>query len=362
MWRRLLTWLDMIAITDPLRYQQARLLIRLFLVLFFAGLASMPIVFSSVMNDYAFMLIVLALSVGLLGYPIAIWQIRRGFFVRGMLVGISGLMLLTMLFALPIGVLTNPTIGLSMMIPVVMGGLFIGRRTMLILFVLAIGLQAGLALLEGSGRITITNDPDIVSTIFGICVLSGIISASIAMFGDTLRTALLDAQARSTELEQLRAGLEQTVRDRTASLELAMTETQHREQRLTSTLAELQQSRATIRDLNAPVLPVLPHVLVAPLIGALDEQRIATFADHLLREVERQHARHVILDITGVPMVDTHVAQTLLRTAASVQLLGGQALLVGVRPEVAQTLVSLGVDLSGLPTHANLREAVASLV
>lgn len=362
MWRHLLAWLDTIAITDSLRYQQARLLIRLFLVLCIAGLASMPIVFTSTMGNQEFIFVTLALCSGMTSYPVAIWQLRRGAFVRGTLVGVGGLMLLTTLFALPTGVLTNPTIGLSMVVPVVMGGLFIGRRTMLSLLVITVGLQTGLALLERSGRLNISNDQEIVPVIFGICILSGIIGATIAMFGDTLRSALLGARTRSVELEQLRASLEQTVRDRTASLELAMAEAQHREQHLASTLAELQQSRATIRELNAPVLPVLPQVLVAPLIGALDEQRIATFADHLLREVERQHARHVILDITGVPMVDTHVAQTLLRTAASVRLLGGPALLVGVRPEVAQTLVSLGGDLSGLPTHANLREAVASLV
>jgi rsbT co-antagonist protein RsbR len=78
--------------------------------------------------------------------------------------------------------------------------------------------------------------------------------------------------------------------------------------------------------------------------------------------VERERARHVIFDITGVPIVDTHVAQVLIQTTMAVRLLGADTLLVGIRPEVAQTLVALNVDLGGLRTYPNLREAVGALL
>jgi rsbT co-antagonist protein RsbR len=78
--------------------------------------------------------------------------------------------------------------------------------------------------------------------------------------------------------------------------------------------------------------------------------------------VERERARKVIFDITGVPLVDTRVAQVLLQTAAAVRLLGAQPLLVGIRPEVAQTIISLGLDFEAITTYSNLQEAVEALL
>ena len=123
----------------------------------------------------------------------------------------------------------------------------------------------------------------------------------------------------------------------------------------------MQENRNLVRDMSSPVLPVLPGVLVAPLVGAIDDERAVAFEQNILSQVEQQRTRHVIFDITGVPLVDTQVAQILLRTASAVRLLGAQALLVGVRPEVAQTLVALGTRLDNIPTYSNLREAVAVL-
>jgi rsbT co-antagonist protein RsbR len=103
-------------------------------------------------------------------------------------------------------------------------------------------------------------------------------------------------------------------------------------------------------------------VLVAPLIGVLDGDRAATLADNVLAMVERKGARQVIFDATGVPLVDTQVAQVLLQTAAAVRLLGGQPLLVGIRPEVAQTIITLGLDLAAIATYPNLPAAVAAIL
>src|SRR5262249_23944265 len=136
----------------------------------------------------------------------------------------------------------------------------------------------------------------------------------------------------------------------------------HREARLVQTLEELHASETTIRELGAPVLPVLPGVLVAPLVGVLDGDRAAMLADNVLAMVEREGARQVIFDITGVPLVDTQVAQVLLQPAAAVRVLGGQPLLVGIRPEVAQTIITLGLDLAAVATYPNLQEAVAAIL
>jgi rsbT co-antagonist protein RsbR len=96
-----------------------------------------------------------------------------------------------------------------------------------------------------------------------------------------------------------------------------------------------------------------------PLVGAIDSRRVQQIMDTLLTGVADYGATKVILDITGVPIVDTQVANALLRAARAVTLLGAQTVLTGVRPEVAQTLVGLGVDLSGIVTLGTLQDGIA---
>ncbi len=159
-------------------------------------------------------------------------------------------------------------------------------------------------------------------------------------------------------LRQTLAGLEQRVDDRTAALQQALTE---REQ----TLLELKEAlhtrdllSRTVRDLSSPVLPVHAGVLVMPLIGVIDSERAAILTQSLLQAIEQHRARIVLIDVTGVPLIDTQVAAVLLQAAAATKLLGAQSVLVGLRPELAQTIVGLGVDLSILITHADLQSGI----
>ena len=95
-----------------------------------------------------------------------------------------------------------------------------------------------------------------------------------------------------------------------------------------------------------------------PLIGVIDTERAAMLIESLLRGVEQYRASLVILDVTGVPIIDTQVARTLLDAARAVKLLGTQTMLVGLRPELAQTIVGLGLDLTELSTQADLQSGV----
>jgi anti-anti-sigma factor len=160
-------------------------------------------------------------------------------------------------------------------------------------------------------------------------------------------------------LQQTLAGLEQRVAERTETLQQALCE---REQ----TLLELKEAlhtrdllSRTVRELSSPVLPVHDDVLVMPLIGVIDSERAALLTQSLLQAIEQHQARIVLIDVTGVPLVDTHVAAVLLQAAAATKLLGVQAMLVGIRPEVAQAIVGLGVDLSILITHADLQSGIS---
>jgi anti-anti-sigma factor len=115
----------------------------------------------------------------------------------------------------------------------------------------------------------------------------------------------------------------------------------------------------TVQALSTPVIPIADDILVVPLVGHIDSRRSSTIMDALLGAIERERARVVILDITGVAIVDTSVANHLIQATRAAALLGAQCLLVGIAPEVAQTIVQLGVDLSSVRTSSNLQAGFA---
>jgi anti-anti-sigma regulatory factor len=140
-------------------------------------------------------------------------------------------------------------------------------------------------------------------------------------------------------------------------------------------LAELKQQQQTLqsayerehaltdalREIGSPVIPLMPGVLLVPLIGAIDSSRARQVIAVALEHVRSEHATEVLIDVTGVPVIDTHVASALLQLARMVALLGARTVLVGVRPEIAQSIVGLGIDLAGIGTSATLAAAIESL-
>jgi rsbT co-antagonist protein RsbR len=202
----------------------------------------------------------------------------------------------------------------------------------------------------------------VVPIIVTFISIVGMIVLLLDRFSGTLRLALVATLVRERELDGLRASLEATVAERTAALEDALHKVVQRETHLAQTLEELRASQGTIQELSAPVIPVMAGVLVAPMVGALDSARANLLTANVLHSVERQRTQYVIFDITGVPLIDTHVAQVLLRTSAAVQLLGAQVLLVGVRPEVAQTMVALNISLGSIATYPDLQQAIEVLL
>jgi PAS domain S-box-containing protein len=117
--------------------------------------------------------------------------------------------------------------------------------------------------------------------------------------------------------------------------------------------------QAALRELSTPLIPIAENVVAMPLIGSLDSARAQQVIETLLSGVASAHATTAIVDITGVPVVDTQVANALLRAAQAVRLLGAHVILTGIRPEVAQTLVGLGLDLSGIVTRSTLQSGIA---
>lgn len=123
--------------------------------------------------------------------------------------------------------------------------------------------------------------------------------------------------------------------------------------------ATIKAQAALLAELSTPLLRIGAGALVLPLVGALDSHRAARVVEGLLQAIEEQRAELVILDITGVPLVDTQVANVLIQAARAVRLLGATTVLTGIRPDVAQTMVALGVDLGDIVTRADLQEGIS---
>jgi rsbT co-antagonist protein RsbR len=117
--------------------------------------------------------------------------------------------------------------------------------------------------------------------------------------------------------------------------------------------------QAQIRELSTPIIPLHTGVLALPLVGTIDSRRAGQVMETLLEGISEHQADVVIMDITGVPVVDTSVANYLLQASRAARLLGAQVVLVGISAEVAQTITQLGADLSDIMTRANMQEGIA---
>ncbi len=120
----------------------------------------------------------------------------------------------------------------------------------------------------------------------------------------------------------------------------------------------IDRLRVALDELSTPVLELWRDVLALPVIGLVDTQRSAQMTERLLSEVATRRARYVIVDLTGVEVLDTGTADRFVALARSVRMLGAECVITGIRPSVAQTMVSMGVDLGGIVTLRNLAHAL----
>lgn len=127
---------------------------------------------------------------------------------------------------------------------------------------------------------------------------------------------------------------------------------------IAANLEALGRHQAAIRELSTPVIRVYDRVLLLPLVGALDSHRAHQVMESVLLNIVEAQARCIIIDIAGVPVVDTRVADHLLKTTAAVRLLGAQTILTGITAQVARTMVQLGVDISSMHTVSRLSDGI----
>ncbi len=186
-------------------------------------------------------------------------------------------------------------------------------------------------------------------------VLKGFNSAETAIFIFSLKRPLFDlVQQGYTDSPQELASETWTVSELLDMLGL-------------HTVKAFQKSREEViarqqeemLELSTPVVKLWDGVLALPMIGTLDSQRTQLVMESLLQRIVETGSEIAIIDITGVPTVDTLVAQHLLKTVTAIRLMGADAIISGVRPQIAQTIVHLGLDLQGIVTKANLADALA---
>lgn len=344
-------WLERLPYDTWLVYRQAFVL--QYLALFLVGGTVAGALLAPFANQTPESLIIAlanyaVLLIGALG---SIWLLRRGHLRPAVttlvLVILMVLGVVTALYGKSHVEYTLP----GLIVPIVLSGMILGRQKLWLTSALAIAIIAvtWLGMVYAPQWFGTVNPPEShpLVSIAGFALVIVIVTLFIDRFGGLLRQTLEQAQAREAELETLRASLERTVEERTAVLQ--------------QKVDELRRVHDTVRMLSVPALPVLPGVLVLPLIGAFDSRRIDELNHTTLHAVEQHRARSVIFDVTGIPAMDTHTAQALLQTAAAVRLLGARPWLVGLRAEVAQTIVSLGVDLRAFRTSASLESAISLL-
>jgi rsbT co-antagonist protein RsbR len=129
------------------------------------------------------------------------------------------------------------------------------------------------------------------------------------------------------------------------------------QRRLQDELIEAQER--VLLDLSTPCIPLNDWLMVMPIVGEMDLKRAHRVMERLLESIAKSRTRVAILDVTGMPSISAQVAHALVRCARAVRMVGSQMLLTGIRADVAQTLVSIGVDLTGIVTCATLQAGIS---
>jgi rsbT co-antagonist protein RsbR len=135
-------------------------------------------------------------------------------------------------------------------------------------------------------------------------------------------------------------------------------ETQRYGRELEEQLTTIEKQRAAIKELSTPMIEVWAGVLCVPIVGVIDSSRAAEMTSALLATVVEKKVRFTIIDITGIEAMDTRATDHFLRMARSVRLLGAECVLSGINPNVARSIIHMGVELSGIQTYRSLRDAL----
>lgn len=175
----------------------------------------------------------------------------------------------------------------------------------------------------------------------------GVLSVRVNMMIDDMAQMVRRQQRQAADLKKLNEDIDRRSR-----------ELEEQVQRVMEQNELITRQQEAIQELSTPVLQLWDGVLALPVIGVVDTARSACIMERLLEEISARQSRYVVLDITGVEVVDTKTADHFVKVIQAAQLLGATCMLTGIRPAVAQTLVAIGVDLSDIKTLRTLRDGL----
>ncbi|HBL26238.1 MAG TPA: sigma-b regulator rsbr [Acidobacteria bacterium] len=167
-----------------------------------------------------------------------------------------------------------------------------------------------------------------------------------------------DEQDEFRELETAFSIFVQELSEAKQQTERALVRVESANRELEAKLETIEMQQAAIRELSTPIIEVWTGVLCLPVVGVVDSQRSAEMTETLLEMIVAKQARTAIVDITGIDVMDTKTADHFIKMARAVRLLGAECVISGINPGIAQTLTHIGVDLAGVRTMRNLRDAL----
>jgi rsbT co-antagonist protein RsbR len=190
-------------------------------------------------------------------------------------------------------------------------------------------------------------------------VIEALSYASVDEFDACLR--LLESNMLEDDFNELETAFMIFVKELRAAkgaLTEALARHEEANRELEAKLETIERQQAAIRELSTPIIEVWAGVLCLPVVGIVDSQRSAEMTETLLEMIVAKQARTAIVDITGIEAMDTKTADHFIKMAKAVRLLGADCILSGINPSIAQTLTHIGVDLTGIRTLRNLRDAL----
>ena len=302
------------------------------------------------------------LVVGLVAILVVIYvQNRRGRFTVALwmlMVTLNGMLLVVLLGM-------GHRSAAPMLVPVVIlaWALLVGRSAVFWSTLFWLGVLSVLAIAEMNGAyapfFASMSDGSVTEMLFPGTLLGVGLSGVMAWFAaNRLQAVLAEARDheeralyREEELERARASIELQVRERTRDLENALADVQQ-------SMVEQERVLAALRRQAIPVVPLLNQVIALPVIGFLDAERAEQLLTDLLDGVQQFDARIVLLDITGVPVIDEAAAQGMAEIIAGARLVGAECVLVGVRPDIASKLIDLDLDLVSLTSRVDMEAGI----
>lgn len=255
---------------------------------------------------------------------------------------LCGGILVSLLINVPTETLFTRPIVIVFLIPMLIAGMLVGPQGTIVFGLLSV-VGSAISILFQS----ITEFEWALSSI----VLLGITTALISILIYSLESAYNRAQEQLKIAESARLDL----LSREGELRLINTE-------LTQTNSEMIQLLRLVQDLETPAIPLLDGVVVTPLVGHIDSRRAQNIYHSIIQATSEMKAHTLLIDMTGVPIIDQQVIQELQKLAQSVQLLGASVIMTGISPSIAQTMIALEADFSRITTMARLQDGIQYVI